>query len=83
MPVMNGIEFYQYLMSKRPELIEKVILMSGYSGIEIETASHLPHIPILRKPISVKNLFNIFSDRHDNSPSQQELKGNEAKNPSD
>lgn len=83
MPVMNGIEFYQYLMSKRPELTEKVILMSGYSGIEIETASHLPHIPILRKPISVKNLFNIFSDRHDNSPSQQELKGNEAKNPSD
>ncbi|MBI5591623.1 MAG: PAS domain-containing protein [Deltaproteobacteria bacterium] len=83
MPVMDGIELYQYLMKAWPKLTEKVILMSGFSGIEIEKTSRLPNIPILHKPISVKNLFDLFSTIHIKSFFQQELKGNEAKNSSD
>jgi two-component system NtrC family sensor kinase len=83
MPVMDGIELYQYLTTERPKLTEKVIFMSGYSGMEIEAVSSLPHIPILQKPFSLKKLFNLFSDIHEKSLPKQELKGDEAKNSGD
>jgi PAS domain S-box-containing protein len=83
MPVIDGIEVYQYLMKERPELKEKVIFMSGYSGMEIEAASSLPDISILQKPFSLKKLFNLFSETHKNSLSKLEFKGNEVKNFSD
>jgi PAS domain S-box-containing protein len=67
MPVMDGIELYQYLKIEQPKLTEKIIFMSGFSGVELDAASRIPHIPILQKPFSLKKLLNLFSDIHKNS----------------
>lgn len=73
MPVMGGIELYQYLVTERPELAKKVVFMSGYSGMEIQTASSFPHIPVLRKPFSPKELLGLLSNIYEKPISQQEL----------
>jgi two-component system NtrC family sensor kinase len=82
MPVMGGIELYQYLSTQEPELAKKVVFMSGYSGLEIQTASGFPDVPILQKPFSPKELFGLLSNIYKESLSQQERKGNEVKNSS-
>ncbi len=73
MPVMSGIELYQYLATERPELAPKVVFMSGYSGLEIQTASGFPHIPILQKPFSPKDLLGLLSNIYEKPLPQQEL----------
>jgi len=82
MPVMGGVELYQYLSTQEPELAKKVVFMSGYSGLEIQTASGFPDVPILQKPFSPKELFGLLSNIYEESLSQQERKGNEVKNSS-
>ncbi|MFZ2633822.1 MAG: PAS domain S-box protein [Desulfosalsimonadaceae bacterium] len=62
MPVMGGVELYQYLVEKRPELVKKVIFMSGYSDFEIQTTSVFPRIPVLQKPFSPKELLRLLSN---------------------
>ena len=73
MPVMGGVELYQYLVEKRPELAKKVIFMSGYSGLEIQTTSVFPRIPILQKPFSPKELLRLLSNIYENPLPQEEL----------
>jgi two-component system NtrC family sensor kinase len=82
MPVMGGVELYQYLATEQPELAKKVVFMSGYSGLEIQTSSGFPDVPILQKPFSPKELFGLLSNIYEESLSQQERKGNEVKNSS-
>lgn len=62
MPVMDGVELYQYLATEQPESAKKVVFMSGYSGLEIQTASVFPHIPVLQKPFSPKELFGFLAN---------------------
>jgi CheY-like chemotaxis protein len=59
MPEMSGIEFYQALRDKRPELAHNFVLMTG-SAVEAEEslATFLASHPVrlLRKPFTVSQL---------------------------
>ncbi len=83
MPSMDGVEFFQYLSTERPELAKKVVFMSGFSALEIEASAKFPFIPLLRKPFSLKDLISFLSEIKERPQPQEEQKGNEAKSISD
>ena len=58
MPSMNGVEFLRWLTEHRPDLVSKVVFMTGDAGssalnAEVERTGQ----PILRKPFSLDELL--------------------------
>lgn len=64
MPVMNGLEFYERLAAKAPELAREVIFISG-GATTLETTAFLAALPNvqLQKPFEVAALFALIDQR--------------------
>ena len=71
MPAMNGIDFAQQLKLLCPEC--KVILMSGNADGAIALRNEgvwAGHFDVMKKPISVEQLFNKVEERMHNTTSE-------------
>ena len=67
-PIMNGIQLYEYLEQEHPELIERVIFITGDSlGAVTEDFLERVNRPFLSKPYSPTQLIafirEVFSER--------------------
>ena len=63
MPVMGGIELCQHIQRSRPDLLPKVVLMTG--GIPRETTEQSisgVNVPILAKPFSLNDIQALLLD---------------------
>ena len=64
MPEMDGLSFYKKLKDIKPSLCENFFLCSGYAGDTVlEDEIRNMGIPILRKPFSARELFELGSRR--------------------
>lgn len=55
MPSMTGVEYLTWLTDHRPELLEKMVFMTG-DGIE------RAGIPVLRKPFAIDALLGVATE---------------------
>jgi CheY-like chemotaxis protein len=63
MPIMNGAQFYRNLLAKKPELLGKVIIMSGYGAGYVQTQLAKEHIPADKMPwVMDKSDFRLNID---------------------
>lgn len=64
MPIMNGIEFYEQLRIIQPALLSRVIFLTGGSYTqETDLFLNNPEIFYCEKPIQVKTIRSLVSDR--------------------
>jgi len=58
MPMMTGIEFYEVLLGRNPELARRVVFLSG-GAVTAKTEAFLASVPNLRmeKPFEVGNML--------------------------
>ena len=62
MPTMNGVEFLQWAAGHRPELLPKVVFMTGDAGQSpLNAAIERAKRPVLRKPFSLETLLTSAS----------------------
>jgi CheY-like chemotaxis protein len=63
MPVMNGVELYDWVKAHRPELASRMILTTGdASGSDLNNALESRGCRILRKPFSLETLLSCVRD---------------------
>ena len=69
MPSMNGVEFLQWASGHRPELLPKVLFMTGDAGQSpLNAAIERARLPVLRKPFSLETLLTSASKILGNRP---------------
>jgi signal transduction histidine kinase/CheY-like chemotaxis protein len=62
MPTMNGVEFLEWAAGHRPELLPKVVFMTGDAGQSpLNAAVERAKRPVLRKPFSLETLLTSAS----------------------
>jgi DNA-binding NtrC family response regulator len=63
MPIMNGIQLYEYMEQEHPELIEKVIFITGDS-LGVVTKDFLERVnrPFLNKPYTPAQLIELIRE---------------------
>jgi|ERR1039458_5612112 CheY-like chemotaxis protein len=62
MPGLNGVEFYEIIKERRPELTNKIIFITGgiFSGEMLELLEQIPN-PKLQKPFETERLLQTIS----------------------
>ena len=69
MPSMNGVEFLEWASGHRPELLPKVVFMTGDAGQSaLNAAVERAKRPVLRKPFSLETLLTSASKILGNQP---------------
>lgn len=61
MPSMDGIELYQKIRAKYPEMLSRFAFMSGVSELDITAASMAAAVPVIQKPFSRKDILRFLS----------------------
>jgi CheY-like chemotaxis protein len=59
MPGLNGVQFYEKIKERRPDLLQKIIFISGgtFSGEMADLLAEIPN-PKLKKPFEIDELLN-------------------------
>ena len=69
MPSMNGVEFLAWAAGHRPDLLPKVVFMTGDAGQSpLNAAVERAERPVLRKPFSLETLLTSASNILNNQP---------------
>jgi CheY-like chemotaxis protein len=61
MPSMDGIELYQRIKAKYPEMLSRFAFMSGVSELDITATSMAAAVPVIRKPFNRKDILRFLS----------------------
>jgi PAS domain S-box-containing protein len=79
MPVMNGQEFYNALMTKNPDLAQRIIFLTGdVMNLETQTFLDSIHNPHISKPFQLTHIQTVLNEvlsKRDSQASQPALKG--------
>jgi YesN/AraC family two-component response regulator len=63
MPSMDGIELYQRIKAKYPEMLSRFAFMSGVSELDIAATSVAATVPVIPKPFSRKDILRFLCKR--------------------